>query len=442
MRAAAEDLRARILDLVVEFHDAEFATTPFVPGRSPIPVSGRTFDSREVTLLVDAALDFWLTAGRFAEDFESKLADYLGVDHARLCNSGSSANLLAVSALSSQRLGAARLRPGDEVVTVAAGFPTTVNPILQNGLVPVFVDVEPGTYNAVPGEVCDGVGPRTRAIVLAHTLGNPFDLATVREIASERELWLIEDNCDALGSLYDGRPTGTFGNASTLSFYPAHHITTGEGGCVLTQDQRLAKVVESLRDWGRDCWCAPGAENTCGRRFKWKLGQLPRGYDHKYIYSHVGYNLKATDLQAAVGVAQLEKLSGFIEARRENWQRLHRGLRDLEEVFVLPEATPRSEPSWFGFAVTLRPDAPFSREQLVAFLAERKIGTRGMFAGNLLRQPAYAGIEHRIVGDLKTTDDIAEHSFWLGVYPALTAPMLDFVVASLHEFVHGKGVTR
>jgi CDP-4-dehydro-6-deoxyglucose reductase, E1 len=435
--SSAEELRARVLALAEEYHAAAFPERPFVRGVSPVPVSGKVVGPPELRGLFDAALDLWLTEGRFADELEARLAETVGVRHAYLCNSGSSANLLAVSTLSSPRLGDRRLRPGDEVVTVAAGFPTTVNPIVLQGLVPVFVDVELGTYDARIDRLADAIGPRTRAIVMAHTLGNPFDLGAVTALAREHELFLVEDNCDALGARYDGQLTGTFGDLATLSFYPAHQMTTGEGGCVLTDRGALGKVVESLRDWGRDCWCAPGVENTCGKRFEWQLGDLPCGYDHKYVYSHVGYNLKLTDSQAAVGLAQLDRLPGFVAARRANWQYLADRLADLEEHFVLPRATPRSEPSWFGFALTVRPDAPFTRNDIIEFLEGRRIATRLLFGGNLTRQPAYAEVEHRVVGDLATSDVITESTFWVGVYPGLTAEMLDYVVESLHDFVRG-----
>ncbi len=428
-------LRHAILEQVAAYYEVAFAPRAFVPGETPVPVSGRTFDADDLVHLADSALDFWLTSGRFAQTFESELARTVGVRHALLCNSGSSANLLAVSALTSPSLGSDRLGPGDEVITVAAGFPTTVNPLLQNGLVPVFVDIELGTYDANPERIAEAVGPRTRAIVLAHTLGNPFDVAAVDALAERHDLWLIEDNCDALGSRFDGRMTGTFGDLATLSFYPAHHITMGEGGAVLTSRPRFKTIVESFRDWGRDCWCAPGKADTCGKRFDWQLGSLPRGYDHKYIYSHIGYNLKATDMQAAVGVAQLKKLTGFIERRKRNWQRLHDALRAHEDVFVLPRATPGSDPSWFGFAISVRPDAPFSRAELVSYLDSRRIGTRLLFAGNLLRQPAYSGISHRIVGELTNTDFVMANTFWIGVFPGLTDVMLDYVIDSIDEFV-------
>lgn len=431
----AAGLRRQILEQVAGYHAAAFAPGPFVPGQTPVPVSGRTFDADELVHLADAALDFWLTTGRFAERFEADLARAVGVRHAILCNSGSSANLLAVAALTSPSLGDRRLVPGDEVITVAAGFPTTVNPLLQYGLVPVFVDIELGTYDASIEAIEAAVGPRTRAIVMAHTLGNPFDAAAVSALAGRHGLWLVEDNCDALGSRAGGRWTGTFGDLATLSFYPAHHITMGEGGAVLTSRPKLKTIVESFRDWGRDCWCAPGKADTCGKRFDWQLGDLPRGYDHKYIYSHIGYNLKATDMQAAVGVAQLKKLDAFVAARKRNWQRLRDGLSAHEDVLVLPRATPGTDPSWFGFAVTVKPDAPFGRTDLVRFLESRRIGTRLLFAGNLLRQPAYKGIRHRVVGELTNSDVAMQHTFWIGVFPGITDRMIDYVLESVHAFL-------
>lgn len=434
---AVDVLRAQILDQVANYHRTAFAPADFVPGVSPVPVAGRVFDASDVQSLVDAALDFWLTAGRFADQFESDFARQSGNRFALLVNSGSSANLVALSCLTSPALGERRLRPGDEVITVAAGFPTTVNPIVQNGLVPVFVDVTVPTYNVDVVQLEAARSPRTRAVVLAHTLGNPFDLEVVTAFVKKHHLWLIEDCCDALGARYAGMPVGTFGDLATYSFYPAHHITMGEGGAVATDRPQLKKLAESFRDWGRDCWCAPGKDNTCGKRFGHQLGQLPPGYDHKYTYSHIGYNLKATDLQAAVGVAQLQKLPGFIAARRRNFTHLLTGLRGLEDYLILPHATAGAEPSWFGFALAVRANAPFTREQLVRHLEDRKIGTRLLFGGNLTRQPAYRGVAHRVVGDLKNSDYVMNHVFWIGVYPGLTAPMLDFVVDTIHAFCGG-----
>jgi CDP-6-deoxy-D-xylo-4-hexulose-3-dehydrase len=431
----AEQIRRQILDLVAEYHDARFPPTEFEPGKSAVPVAGRVFDADEITRLVDSSLDFWLTTGRFADQFERDFARYLGVRNALLCNSGSSANLLAIAALTSEGLGERRLKPGDEVITAAAGFPTTVNPAIQHGLQPVFVDVELGTYNTTAERVEAAVGERTRAIMLAHTLGNPFDLAGIGEIARRHNLWLIEDNCDALGSTFAGRLTGTFGDLSTFSFYPAHHLTMGEGGCVATNTPRLKTLVESFRDWGRACWCAPGKDNTCGKRFDWQLGDLPEGYDHKYIYSHVGYNLKATDMQAAVGVAQLEKLPRFIADRRRNWKSLFDRFRAFEEFLILPRATAESDPSWFGFPITVRTEAPFSRLDLVRHLESRRIGTRQLFGGNLTRQPAYRNVPARIVGELANADTIMRRSFWIGVYSGLTETMLDYVAEAVADFI-------
>ena len=437
----ADLLRQQILQLVAEYHAEAFPTAEFVPGDGRVPVSGRVFDAADVQALVDSSLDFWLTAGRFADQFERDLAKWVGVRHAILCNSGSSANLLALTALTSPQLGARALRAGDEVITAAAGFPTTVNPILQNQLVPVFLDVNLATHNIDVSQLEEAISPQTKAIMVAHSLGNPFDLDVVLDVAKRHNLWLVEDNCDALGSKYRGRLTGTFGDLATQSFYPAHHITTGEGGAVLTNKPALKKLVESFRDWGRDCWCAPGVDNTCGKRFGWQLGELPEGYDHKYTYSHIGYNLKLTDMQAAVGTSQLPKLPGFVAARQRNWQMLYDGLKPLEEFFALPQATPNSEPSWFGFLLTVRPSAPFSRQTLIAFLEENKIATRLLFGGNLLRQPAYQGVPHRVVGDLANTDVVMNQSFWIGVYPAVTAEMVAYVVERFHTFCRPFGAS-
>ncbi len=428
-------LRNQVLESVAQYHAAAFPEQTFVPGVTPVPCAGRAFDAEELVHLVDAALDFWLTGGRYAARFEYEFARFLGVRHATLCNSGSSANLLAVAALTSPKLGARRLKPGDEVVTVAAAFPTTVFPLIQYGLVPVFVDVDLGTYNANPDLVAEAITSRTRAIVLAHTLGNPFDLDRIVELANRNGLWLIEDNCDALGATWRGRRTGSFGDLATVSFYPAHHITMGEGGCVLTDQPLLKTIVESFRDWGRDCWCQTGADNTCGQRFTRQMGQLPLGYDHKYIYTHAGYNLKLTDMQAAIGVAQLRKLPAFIEARNRNWNRLREALSDFEEFLILPRASGEAGPSWFGFAVTLRKDAPFERSALVEFLENRRIATRMLFAGNLARQPVFEGVNYRVSGDLANTDAVMQRTFWVGVYPGLTDAMVDWTAQSFRQFV-------
>jgi CDP-6-deoxy-D-xylo-4-hexulose-3-dehydrase len=426
--------REEILAKVREHYAETWPERAFQPGSDPVQVTGRVFDADELVSLVDSALDFWLTTGRYADRLQHDLKRFVGVRHAVLTNSGSSANLLALSALTSYRLGERRLRAGDEVLTLAAGFPTTVNPILQSRLVPVFVDVELATGNVDVAQLEDAVGERTRAVMIAHTLGNPFDLDAVLQLCRRHGLWLVEDNCDALGSSYRGRLTGTFGDVSTLSFYPAHHITTGEGGCVLTNTGLIKVLVESFRDWGRDCWCEPGKENTCGKRFRWQLGGLPRGYDHKYIYSHIGYNLKMTDMQAAVGVAQLRKLPSFIAARRENWRRLREAFAAFEEDLVLPEPTPHSDPSWFGFMLTVRDGAPFTREELVRHLEERGIRTRHVMAGNLLRQPAYLDIPHRVVGELPNTEIVMSSSFWIGVYPGISGDMLDYVIDQMARF--------
>ena len=429
------DLREQISELVIKYFDEQFPQKPFIGGISRIPVSGKVFDHSEIVNLVDASLDFWLTTGRFAHEFEESFAQVMGVKHAMLCNSGSSANLLAVSALKSPRLGDRRLIDGDEIITLAAGFPTTVNPIVQNQLVPVFIDCQLGTYDASEDQIRSAISPRTKAIVMAHTLGNPFNLEAVMRVAAEYKLFVIEDACDAVGAKYDGQPVGSFGDLSTTSFYPAHHITMGEGGCVLAQSGSMRKIVESLRDWGRDCWCPTGHDDTCGRRFDWQLGGLPYGYDHKHIYSQIGYNLKLTDMQAAIGVAQLKKLPTFIAARQKNFQRLYNALQKYEEFFILPEVTPRSEPSWFGFLITVRPGAPINRFDLVQHLESRRIGTRQLFAGNILKQPAYAEIKHRVVVELTNTDIITTNTFWIGVYPGLTEPMIDFMIESIDEFM-------
>ena len=391
-------------------------------------------DSADFAALVDASLDGWLTAGRFHPLFERALAKYVGSRSALFVNSGSSANLVALSGLTSPKLGKRALKVGDEVLTVAAGFPTTVNPIIQNGLRPVVVDVELGTYDAIADRLREAVGPKTRAIMMAHTLGNPFDLDTVRELCKEHGLWLVEDSCDALGSTYDGKRTGSFGDTATLSFYPAHHITTGEGGAVFVKSPLVRKQVESFRDWGRDCYCETGHDNTCTKRFEWQLGDLPIGYDHKYIYSHIGYNLKATDMQAALGLSQLNKIERFVEARKNNFAYLSKKLEGVEGL-ILPRATAKSDPSWFGFPITLDPDHPANRESLMRFLDERKIGTRLIFAGNLLKQPAYRNVDFRVVGNLNNTDIVMNRAFWLGVYPGLTTPMLDYMAHSIIEFM-------
>lgn len=439
MTEKATQLRNQILALSAEYFAEKFREKEFLPGSSVVPVSGKVIDGADLSSVVDASLDCWFTTGRFAEEFERRLARFVGVRSASMVNSGSSANLVAVSALTSPKLGDRRLRPGDEVITVAAGFPTTVNPILQNQLVPVFVDVVLPTYEIDVTQLEAARSEKTKAIVLAHTLGNVFDLDAVTAFAKKYNLWLIEDCCDALGSTYKGRNVGTFGDISTISFYPAHHITTGEGGAVLTDKPALKVLIDSFRDWGRDCWCEPGKDNTCGKRFDWQLGDLPCGYDHKYTYSHIGYNLKATDMQAALGLSQMAKLPRFIELRKRNFAYLREKLAPLQDVLILPEATHGSDPSWFGFPIGVREDAPFTRHQLTVALEGRKIGTRLLFAGNLTRQPAYKESSYRVIGDLRNTDFVMNNVFWIGVYPGLTKAMLDFVAQSIFEVTASVG---
>jgi CDP-4-dehydro-6-deoxyglucose reductase, E1 len=438
----AAELRDQILGLVREYHDVAFAPQPFEPGKTPVRFAGRVFDEREIVNLVDSSLEFWLTTGPWARKFEKRFAKLNGLRHALLVNSGSSANLVALSCLTSTKIGSKRLQRGDEVITCATGFPTTVNPIIQNGLVPVFVDVDVPTYNIDVSMLEEAVSPRTKAIMIAHTLGNPFDLDAITAFAEKHDLWLIEDCCDALGSTYRGKPVGTFGDLASVSFYPAHHITMGEGGCVLTNKGKIKVLAESFRDWGRDCWCEPGKEDTCGKRFDHQLGELPRGYDHKYIYSDVGYNLKLTDMQAAVGLAQLDKLDDFTSARKANFRRLHEGLADLKDYLILPEATPHSDPSWFGFPVALREGAPVDRDHILRFMNDRQIATRLLFAGNLVRQPAYLNTEHRRIGDLSAADFVMDSVFWVGVYPGLSDAMVDYMIESFHEVLAPTGGSR
>jgi CDP-6-deoxy-D-xylo-4-hexulose-3-dehydrase len=411
--------------------------TAFVPGESPVPVTGKVFGEAELSAAVNASLDFWLTSGPFTEKFESRFAKTVGMRHAYMVNSGSSANLLALSALTSPTLGDRALKPGDEVITVAAGFPTTVTPIIQNGLIPVYVDVDLVTYVANEEALEAAISPKTRAIMMAHTLGNPFNLDLVAKLATKHNLWVIEDSCDGLGGTYKGQNLGTFGDLSTFSFYPAHHITTGEGGAVLVKKAAHKTIVESFRDWGRDCWCPSGCDNTCLKRYEWTLGELPEGYDHKYTYSHLGYNLKSGDIQAAIGLAQLDRLDSFIELRRRNWAHLRAGLQDLEEFLILPEPTADSDPSWFGFALTVKGGSPKTRNQVVQELNDAKIATRLLFGGNLLRQPAFMGTPRRVVGDLKNTDIVMNDTFWVGVWPGLTIPMLDYIIENLYN-IFGK----
>jgi CDP-6-deoxy-D-xylo-4-hexulose-3-dehydrase len=435
MSERSEQLRQQILALTAEYHAEAFRAKGFVPGSSAVPVSGKVIDAADMSAVVESALDGWFTTGRWAKEFEKKLARFVGVRSASLVNSGSSANLVALSALTSSKLGARALKPGDEVITVAAGFPTTVNPIFQNRLVPVFVDVTLPTYEIDVTMLEAARSDRTRAVMLAHTLGNVFNVEAITAFCKKYDLWLIEDSCDALGSTYKGKMVGTFGDIATISFYPAHHITMGEGGAVLTDKPQLQVIIDSFRDWGRDCWCEPGVDNTCGKRFDWQLGTLPCGYDHKYTYSHVGYNLKATDMQAALGVSQIDKLPEFIARRKQNFAYLLRELQPLEDVLMLPVAGEHADPSWFGFPIGVKPGSPFTRDQLTRALDAAKIGTRLVFAGNLLRQPAYEGLEYRVVGQLTHTDFVMNNVFWIGVYPGLTEEMLQYMVKTVVGFV-------
>ena len=432
---AQQDIRQKIAALVDEYAKLKYTPQNFMPGETVIPPSGKVLDAAELKSMVEASLDGWLTTGRFNDAFEKKLRDFLGVKFLITTNSGSSANLLAFSALTSPKLKERAIKPGDEVIGVAAGFPTTVNPILQFGAVPVFVDVDIATHNIDVTKIEAAISPKTKAIMLAHSLGNPFNLKVILEICKKHHLWLIEDNCDSLGSRYNGQLTGTFGDIGTLSFYPAHHITMGEGGAVFTNNAELKMIIESFRDWGRDCYCQPGKDNTCGKRFCWKLGDLPEGYDHKYTYAHAGYNLKITDMQAACGLAQMDKLEGFIQARKDNFKYLHERLQSCQDFLMLPEATANSDPSWFGFLMTIKPEANIRRVDLLSYLDQEKIGTRLLFAGNLIRQPYMQGRNYRVSGDLTHTDTVMNDSFWVGVYPGLTEEMLDFTASKIESFL-------
>jgi len=430
----AEEIRKKILELTKEYYSKKFPNKEFVAGKELVKYAGRVFDENELVNLVDSSLDFWLTAGRYAEDFEYDFADYFGLSDAILVNSGSSANLVAVSALTSYLLGDRRLMPGDEVITASAGFPTTVAPIIQNNLVPVFVDMDLETYNIDFEEFKKAITPKTKAIFIAHTLGNPWDLERVVKLAREHNLWIIEDNCDALGSRYNGKLTGTFGDIATVSFYPAHHITMGEGGCVITDNEQLARAARSFRDWGRDCYCGPGENNTCGLRFVQKYGDLPVGFDHKYVYSHIGYNLKVTDMQAAVGLAQLKKLPDFVEKRKRNFKILYDGLNKFSDKLLLSSATKNADPSWFSFIISVKEDAGFTRNKLVNFLEQNLIETRNIFAGNIIKQPGYMNANYRVVGDLKNTDFIMNNTFFIGLYPGSTPEHLKYVISKFEEF--------
>lgn len=428
-----KQLRNEILEKTKEYYKMKFATEKYFEG-DRIPFARRVFDENELVNLVDSSLDFWLTAGRYAEDFEYEFAQFMDVEHCLLVNSGSSANLVAFTTLTSPKLGDKRLKKGDEVITVAAGFPTTINPIIQNGLIPVFVDVVLSTYNIKVEDLEKALSDKTRAIMIAHTLGNPFDLGAIMEFANKHDLFVVEDCCDAVGSTYNGKKVGTFGHLATVSFYPAHHMTMGEGGAVLTSDDELMKIATSFRDWGRDCYCGPGSDNTCGRRFSMQYGKLPVGYDHKYVYSHIGYNLKVTDMQAAIGMAQLEKLPSFIEKRKENFNKIKNELEKYEEYFILPEATKNSDPSWFGFPITVKENDKFSRNDLTIYLEKNMIMTRLLFAGNVTKQPAYLDIECRVIGDLKNSDYIMNNTFFIGVYPGINDEQIAYVAKIFENF--------
>lgn len=433
-----KEVRKQIQELTKEYYTEKFSKTEFNAGKSRVNYAGRVFDEKELVNAVDASLDFWLTEGRFSEEFAEKIADYLDIEHVLLTNSGSSANLLAFSALTSEKLGDRRLKPGDEVISVAAGFPATVTPIIQYGLTPVYVDVTLPTYDIDIEMMRKAITPKTKCIFLAHTLGNPFDIDAIMEVANEHNLWVIEDNCDSFGSKYKGKYTGTYGHLSTISFYPAHHITTGEGGAICTDDPQLAKLVRAFRDWGRDCYCAGGENNTCGKRFTQVFGDLPLGYDHKYVYSEIGYNLKMTDIQAAIGAAQIDKLPAFTEKRKENFKEWTKVFEKYSEYFILPEATPNADPSWFAFIVTVKEDAPFKRDELTSFMNAKLIETRNLFAGNMTKQPAFIGRPGRIADNLDNTDFIMNNTFFLGTYPGLTKEMFEYADSVIHEFIKSK----
>jgi CDP-6-deoxy-D-xylo-4-hexulose-3-dehydrase len=431
----SDEIRKSIHELTREYFQTKFESQPFIPGKTKVNYAGRIFDEMELINLVDSSLDFWLTEGRYSEQFSEKIADFLGVEYVLLTNSGSSANLLSFAALTSEKLGEKRLKPGDEVISVAAGFPATVTPIIQYGMVPVFVDVQIPTYNIDIEMLKKGISAKTRCIFIAHTLGNPFDLDEVLKIANEHNLWIIEDNCDSFGSKYNGKYTGTFGHLSTISFYPAHHITTGEGGAVVTNNALLAGIVRAFRDWGRDCYCAGGENNTCGKRFTQKFGDLPVGYDHKYVYSEVGYNLKMTEMQAAVGVAQMDKLELFCEKRIENFKKHYKIFSKYPQYFILPEATYKADPAWFSFIITIKKDVPFTRDQFTKFLDEHLIETRNLFAGNLTKQPAFINKPYRIAQNLDTTDYIMNNTFFMGTYPGMDDSRFDFIDSVLEKFI-------
>lgn len=432
-----KEIRKEIFEKVTELYGLRKSADKFVPGKSRVEYGGRIYDEKEMIALVDSALDFWLTTGRYAKEFEERFADFVGMKHCIITNSGSSANLLAISALTSPELKEKRVRKGDEVITTACGFPTTLNPIIQNNLKPVFVDIELGTYNIKTDNLEEAITKKTKAIFIPHILGNPANIKNLVDVAEEHDLWFIEDNCDALGSKYENKYTGTFGHISTCSFYPAHHMTMGEGGAVITNDTQLKRIISSFRDWGRACWCEPGKDDSCKKRFNWQIGELPYGYDHKYTYTHVGYNLKVTDMQAAIGVEQLKKLPHFIEKRKENFSALYNKIKKYEEYFILPKATERSEPCWFGFPLCIKEDAPFKRDAIVRFLEEGKIATRMLFGGNLLKQPAYSELEYVKIDSLKNTDQVMNDLFWVGVYPSITTEKLKYMTDRFDSFLAG-----
>lgn len=430
-----EELKKEIFNNITEIFKIRKQNEKFIPGETPINYAGRIYDEKEMINLVDSALDFWLTAGRYAEQFEKEFAKFLGANFCLLTNSGSSANLLAISALTSHKLDEKRLIPGDEVITTACGFPTTLNPIIQNNLVPVFVDVETGTYNINPDKIEEAISDKTKAIFVPHTLGNPSDIGKISKIAKKNNMWFVEDNCDALGSKYDDKYTGTYGHLSTFSFYPAHHITMGEGGAVVTDDPLLKEVIASFRDWGRDCWCEPGCDNSCGRRFAWKSGNLPYGYDHKYVYSHIGYNLKVTDMQAAIGIEQLKKLPEFMEIRKKNFELIYNALKPYEKYFLLPKKDKKSNPCWFGFPILVKEDAPFTRNDIVEYLERNRIATRMLFGGNLIKQPAYEDMDFRSIDSLENTDLVMNNLFWIGTYPGITKEKSYYIINSFIGFL-------
>lgn len=430
-----KEIRNKILELTKEYYEAKFSKKEFLEGKTKVNYAGRIFDEKELVNLVDSSLDFWLTEGRYSEEFAEKIADFLDIDNVFLVNSGSSANLVAFSVLTSKKLGDRRLKPGDEVISVAAGFPATVTPIIQNQCVPVFVDIEIPTYDINIEMMEKAITEKTKCIFLAHTLGNPFNIDAVMELAKKHSLWVIEDNCDSFGSKYRDKYTGTFGHISTISFYPAHHITTGEGGAVCTNDPILAKIIKSFRDWGRDCYCGPAENNTCGKRFSQKFGELPLGYDHKYVYSEIGYNLKMTDMQAAIGAAQMDKLSDFCDRRKENYQKYNTIFEKYNQYLILPKATEHSDPAWFSYIITVKEDAPFKRDELTSFLNMNLIETRNLFAGNMAKQPGFIGQNFRIADTLENTDFVMNNTFFLGTYPGNTEPKMEYIKKNIDKFM-------